>query len=37
MSKYDSLWKYVQSNRNQSFKLTFKEIQDVVGLSLIHI
>ena len=36
MSKYDSLWKYVQSNRNQSFKLTFKEIQDVVGVPIDH-
>ena len=36
MSKYDSLWKYVQSNRNQSFKLTFKEIQDVVGVRIDH-
>ncbi len=36
MSKYDSLWKYVQSNRNPSFKLTFKEIQDVVGVPIDH-
>ncbi len=36
MSKYDSLWKYVQSNRNQSFKLTFEEIQDVVGVPIDH-
>ena len=30
MSKYDSLWEY------QSFKLTFEEIQDIVGIPLDH-
>lgn len=36
MSKYDSLWEYVQKNGNQSFKLTFEEIQNIVGVSIDH-
>ena len=36
MSKYDSLWEYVQKNGSQSFKLTFEEIQDIVGIPLDH-
>ncbi len=36
MSKYDSLWKYVQSNRSESFKLTFEEIQNVAGIPIDH-
>lgn len=36
MSKYDALWKYVQSNRSQSFKLTFEEIENVAGIPIDH-
>ena len=36
MSKYDSLWEYVQKKGSQSFKLTFEEIQDIVGIPLNH-
>ncbi|MCI8955365.1 MAG: hypothetical protein HFG29_00060 [Eubacterium sp.] len=36
MSKYDTLWKYVQSNRRQSFKLTFEEIENVAGIPIDH-
>ena len=36
MSKYDSLWEYVQNKGSQSFKLTFEEIQDIVGIPLDH-
>lgn len=36
MSKYDSLWEYVQKKGSQSFKLTFEEIQDIVGIPLDH-
>ena len=36
MSKYDSLWKYVQENGSQSFKLTFDEIDEIVGISIDH-
>ena len=37
MSKYNALWKYVQKNGSQSFKLAFEEIQEITVLSLIHI
>lgn len=36
MSKYDSLWEYVQKKGSQSFKLTFEEIQDIVGIPHDH-
>ena len=36
MSKYDPLWEYVQKKGSQSFKLTFEEIQDIVGIPLDH-
>ncbi len=36
MSKYDSLWEYVQKNGSQSFILTFEEIQDIAGIPIDH-
>ncbi len=36
MSKYNALWEYVQGNGSQSFKLTFEEIQDIVGVPIDH-
>ncbi|MCI8859331.1 MAG: hypothetical protein HFI71_07380 [Lachnospiraceae bacterium] len=36
MSKYDPLWEYVNHNRSKSFKLTFSEIQDIVGIPIDH-
>ena len=36
MSKYDSLWEYVQKKAVRHFKLTFEEIQDIVGIPLDH-
>ncbi len=36
MSKYDSLWKYVQKNESKSFKLTFKEIHNIAGIPIDH-
>ena len=36
MSKYNSLWEYVQSNVNQSFKMTFEEIRDIAGIPIDH-
>ena len=36
MSKYNSLWEYVQSNVNQSFKMTFGEIRDIAGIPIDH-
>lgn len=36
MSKYNSLWKYVQKNESSSFKLTFEEIQNIAGIPIDH-
>lgn len=36
MSKYNTLWEYVQKNGNQSFTLTFEEIQIIAGVPIDH-
>ncbi len=36
MSKYNDLWEYVQKNGDQSFKLTFEEIQNIAGIPIDH-
>lgn len=36
MSKYNSLWEYVQKKENQSFNLTFDEIKNIVGIPIDH-
>lgn len=36
MSKYRALWEYIQDNKSQSLKLTFEEIQNIVGIPLDH-
>lgn len=36
MSKYNSLWEYIQSNGSQSFLLTFEEIQNIAGIPIDH-
>jgi len=36
MSKYDTLWKYVQDNGDQSFRLTFDEIAGISGTAIDH-
>ncbi|MEE1465441.1 MAG: hypothetical protein UF734_07375 [Clostridium sp.] len=36
MSKYDSLWEYIQKNGNQSIQLTFDEIADIAGIAIDH-
>lgn len=36
MSKYNTLWEYVQKNGSQSFKLTFEEIQEIAGTPIDH-
>lgn len=36
MSKYDALWEYVQKRGENSFRLTFEEIQDIVGIPIDH-
>lgn len=36
MSKYDPLWKYIQENGTDSFKLTYAEIEKIAGLPIDH-
>lgn len=36
MSKYNTLWEYVQRQGSQSFKLTFDEIQNITGIPIDH-
>ena len=36
MSKYNNLWKCVQENGSQSFKLTFDEIAEIAGIEIDH-
>lgn len=36
MSKYDALWKYVQDQEKQSFKLSFDEIAEIAGIAIDH-
>ncbi|MCI8293419.1 MAG: hypothetical protein HFH53_07790 [Hespellia sp.] len=36
MSKYSPLWEYVQKKGSHSLKLTFQEIQDIVGIPIDH-
>ncbi|TCL56243.1 hypothetical protein EDD76_11270 [Kineothrix alysoides] len=36
MSKYKSLWEYVQKSGSKSFKLTFDEIRDIAGIPIDH-
>ena len=36
MSKYNSLWKYVQKSNEPQLKLTFDEIQGLAGIPIDH-
>ncbi len=36
MSKYSSLWEYISKNESQSIKLSFKEIENIVGIPIDH-
>ncbi len=36
MSKYDYLWEHVQKDGRKSFKLTFEEVQDIIGIPIDH-
>lgn len=36
MSKYNYLWEYIQKNGDQSFRLTFDEIQNIAGVPIDH-
>ncbi|WP_295858245.1 hypothetical protein [uncultured Oscillibacter sp.] len=36
MSRYDLLWEAVRERGEQSFKLTFEEIQHIAGIPIDH-
>lgn len=36
MGKYDPLWKYIQENGGDTLKLTFDQIQDILGIPVDH-
>lgn len=36
MSKYNTLWKYIQKKGEPSSKLTFEEIQNIAGTAIDH-
>ena len=36
MSKYDKLWKYLQTEGSENIKLTFEEIKGIVGIEIDH-
>ena len=36
MSKYNRLWEYIQNNDNQSIKLSFEEVKDILGFEIDH-
>lgn len=36
MSKYDALWEYAKKSGQESFQLTFGEIQEIAGVPIDH-
>ncbi len=36
MSKYDKLWIWISENGEDSFKLTYEQIQEIAGIPLDH-
>lgn len=36
MSKYEPLWKWIKKNGTDSLKLTFEEIEKIVGIPIDH-
>ena len=36
MSKYDTLWAWIEKNGHENFKLTFAEIGQIAGLPIDH-
>ena len=36
MSKYVPLWEYIQNHGEQTFKLTFSEIEKIAGVLIDH-
>lgn len=36
MSKYNSLWEFIQKNGSNAFSMTFEDIQQILGFPLDH-
>lgn len=36
MSKYNELWEYVGKKEDMSFKLTFAQVQEILGFEIDH-
>ena len=36
MSKYEPLWKYLKENKKDNYKLSYKEIKNVLGFDIDH-
>lgn len=36
MSKYESLWKYLNENNKGKYKLSYEEIKNIIGFEIDH-
>ncbi len=36
MSKYEPLWNYIKNNNKDSYKLTYDEIENILGFPIDH-
>ena len=36
MSKYEPLWKYLKDNKKEEYKLTYEEIENILGFPIDH-
>lgn len=36
MSKYELLWNYIKENNKDSYKLTYEEIENILGFPIDH-
>ena len=36
MSKYEPLWKYLKDNKKEEYKLTYEEIENILGFPVDH-
>ena len=36
MSKYEPLWSYIKDNKKEKYKLTYDEINNILGFEIDH-
>lgn len=36
MSKYEPLWKYLKDNKKEEYRLTYEEIENILGFPIDH-